>query len=110
MPGLQVAGIVGAMGAILGLILALASQIFKVEVDPRFDLIVENLPNFNCGACGYPGCAGMAEGLLAGDADVKQCTPGNALTYAKVNAILKGEDPESVTVEAPVKKTAKAAK
>ena len=96
---LVVAGIVGAIGAIIGLVLAFASQIFHVEVDPRFDLIVDNLPGFNCGACGYAGCAGMAEGLMAGEANVTSCTPGNALTYAKVKAILAGEDPNTVVVE-----------
>jgi Na+-translocating ferredoxin:NAD+ oxidoreductase subunit B len=105
---LIVTGIVGAIGAILGLLLAIASKVFYVEVDPRYDLILTNLPNFNCGACGYPGCAGMTEGLLAGEADVKQCTPGTALTYARVKAILNGEDPDSVKVEEPVKAAKKA--
>src|SRR5690554_1993202 len=94
---LTVGGIVGGIGAVIGLILAFASKIFYVEVDPRFDLIVENLPGFNCGACGYPGCSGMAEGLLKGEAKVESCAPGNALTYAKVKAILKGEDPDKIT-------------
>ncbi len=101
---LEVAGILGAIGAIIGVVLAFASQIFHVEVDPRFDLIVSNLPGFNCGACGYAGCSGMANGLLAGEANVTNCTPGNALTYAKVKAILNGEDPDKVIVEAKAKK------
>ncbi len=105
---LEVAGIVGAIGAVIGLILAIASKIFHVEVDPRYDLIVENLPGFNCGACGYAGCSGMAEGILAGEANVRNCAPGNELTYAKVSAILKGEDPDAVTsVEEKAKPVAK---
>lgn len=95
--GLIVAGIVGAIGAIIGLVLAFASNVFYVEEDPRFDLLVENLPGFNCGACGYAGCSGMAESLLKGEADVTRCTPGTALTYAKVKAILNGEDPNQIT-------------
>lgn len=104
---LTVAGIVGAIGAVIGLILAIASKVFYVEVDPRYDLIVSNLPGFNCGACGYAGCSGMAEGLLAGEADVKKCTPGNAMTYAKVKAILNGEDPEKVSTDDVKAKPAK---
>jgi electron transport complex protein RnfB len=107
---LIVTAIVGGMGAILGFILALASQLFYVETDPRYDLILENLPNINCGACGYPGCAGMTTGLLAGEADVKQCKPGSAMTYARVRAIMAGLDPDTATVEAPAAKPAKAAK
>lgn len=95
--GLIVAGIVGAIGAVIGLVLAFASKVFYVEEDSRYNLLVENLPGFNCGACGYPGCSGMAEGLLKGEADIKSCKPANALTYAKVKAILSGEDPNTVT-------------
>ncbi|ERJ13834.1 (Fe-S)-binding protein [Haloplasma contractile] len=105
---LAVGGIVGGIGAVLGLILAISSQVFKVEVDPRFDQIVEALPGFNCGACGYPGCAGMADGLLEGEADVKQCTPGTELNYSQVRAILNGEDPDSVEVKEEKKAPAKA--
>ncbi len=97
--GLFVAGIVGAMGAVIGLVLAFASKVFHVEEDPRYDLIVANLPGFNCGACGYAGCSGMATGLLKGEAEVTNCKPGTALTYAKVRAILNGEDPDKVTLE-----------
>lgn len=97
--GLIVAGVVGAIGAVIGLILAYASNVFHVEEDPRFDLIVKNLPGFNCGACGYPGCSGMAQGLIDGKADVTQCKPGTQLTYEKVKAILKGENPDLITEE-----------
>ena len=95
--GLLVAAICGIIGAIIGIILAVASKAFYVEEDPRYDKILEALPGFNCGACGYPGCSGMTDGLLKGEADVKACTPGNELTYAKVRAILKGEDVEQVS-------------
>lgn len=97
--GLFVAGIVGAIGAVIGLILAFASNVFQVEEDPRYELIVKNLPGFNCGACGYAGCSGMATGLLEGEGDVTRCTPGTALTYARVKAILNGEDPDLVVIE-----------
>lgn len=105
---LEVAGIVGAIGAVIGLTLAIASKIFHVEVDPRYDKIIENLPGFNCGACGYAGCSGMSEGLLAGEANVRNCSPANELTYAKVTAILKGENPDTITtVEEKAKPVAK---
>lgn len=107
---LLVAGIVGSVGGTIGLILAIASKIFHVEVDPRYDLIVENLPGFNCGACGYAGCSGMAAGLLAGEANVTSCTPGNATAYAKVKAILNGEDPEKATVDEKAKPAKKPAR
>ncbi len=71
--------IVGAIGALLGLILAIANQVFKVEVDPRFEVVRDLLPQYNCGACGYPGCAGLAEALVSGEVrKVSQCKPSNA--------------------------------
>ncbi|MDF2698556.1 MAG: Electron transport complex protein RnfB [Haloplasmataceae bacterium] len=102
--GLIVAGIVGAIGAVIGLILAFASNVFQVTEDPRYDLLVKNLPGVNCGMCGYAGCSGMANGLIAGDADVKGCKPANDLTRAKVLAILRGEDPDQVVNTAPIAK------
>lgn len=90
--------IMSGISIILGLVIVLVSRFFHVETDERYDLIYKTLPNFNCGACGYPGCAGMTEGLLAGEAKPEQCKPGNELIYAKIRAILAGEDPEQVTV------------
>jgi Na+-translocating ferredoxin:NAD+ oxidoreductase RNF subunit RnfB len=42
-------------------VLAFASRVFKVEVNPKIEEIAAILPNANCGACGRPGCSGYAE-------------------------------------------------
>jgi Na+-translocating ferredoxin:NAD+ oxidoreductase RNF subunit RnfB len=63
-------GFVAAFG------LSLASKKFHVEVDPRQEIVEGILPSLNCGACGYAGCAGFAEGLLAGEVEVTGCAPG----------------------------------
>lgn len=63
-------GFVAAFG------LGLASKKFAVEVDPRQVEIEGALPGVNCGACGYPGCSGFAEGVLTGIAPVTGCAPG----------------------------------
>jgi electron transport complex protein RnfB len=42
--------VLGLSGAVFGAILALASQKFHVEQDPRQDEIVQLLPGANCGA------------------------------------------------------------
>jgi electron transport complex protein RnfB len=65
------------LGILLGLGLAFASKIFHVEVDTRVEDITAILPNANCGACGYPGCAGYAEAIVAEVAEsLNQCKPG----------------------------------
>jgi len=65
-----------ALGAVFGVVLAFAAKKFKVEEDPRIAAINEVLPGANCGACGFPGCAGLAMAIVAGKAPVNACLPG----------------------------------
>ena len=69
-------GILGALGLIFGLVLAIASKVFYVETDPRLDLLNECLPGANCGGCGYAGCGGYAEAVLKGEAPIGKCASG----------------------------------
>ena len=66
------------IAVIIGLGLALADKFLQVIKDIRSETVEKMLPGLNCGACGYPGCAGMTEGLLSGEAKkVSQCKPSN---------------------------------
>jgi Na+-translocating ferredoxin:NAD+ oxidoreductase RNF subunit RnfB len=50
------------LGSGFALVLLIASEKLKVEVDPKIEQIHEALPNLDCGACGFAGtgeCAGM---------------------------------------------------
>ena len=40
------------LGAAIGLLLALASKVFHVEHEEKFEKIKECLPGANCGGCG----------------------------------------------------------
>ncbi len=40
------------------------------------DRILDALPQTQCTRCGYPDCAGYAQAIEAGDADINQCPPG----------------------------------
>ena len=78
------------LGAILGLGLGVASEKLYVETDPAFDDVLEMLPGLNCGACGYPGCSGLAEALVDLDTEnVGLCKPAtkeareNIATYLR---------------------------
>ena len=64
-----------AIGAILGVILAIASNKFKVVEDPRLEKVTNLLPGYNCGACGQSGCAGLANALISKETDVILCKP-----------------------------------
>ena len=69
--------VLGVLGAIFGAVLAFASRIFHVEVDPRESAVREALDGANCGGCGYPGCDGYATALADGsETRTNKCTAG----------------------------------
>jgi electron transport complex protein RnfB len=77
------------LGAVFGVVLAFASKKFNVEEDPRVVAINEILPGANCGACGYPGCGGLAVAISQGCAPVDACPPGisNAWKIAEIMGV-----------------------
>ncbi|MDO9629204.1 MAG: (Fe-S)-binding protein [Acholeplasmataceae bacterium] len=69
--------VLGLIGVVLGIVLSLANQYLTVEEDPRIDDIEKLLPNYNCGACGTPGCRAFATGIVNGEVkNVSRCKPG----------------------------------
>lgn len=81
-------GILGGLGVIFGLVLALASKVFHVETDPRLEQLTECLPGANCGGCGYAGCGGYAEAVLKGEAPIGKCASGGNECAEKMAAIM----------------------
>ena len=55
------------IGILAAIILYFVAQKFKVYEDPRIDEVEKMLPGANCGGCGYPGCRGFADALVAND-------------------------------------------
>jgi len=66
--------VLGGVGLVFSSLIALTHRYFKVWEDPRIDVVTGLLPGANCGACGYPGCRGFAEGVLGGEAVPAGCT------------------------------------
>ena len=56
--------VVGIVGLLIGVLLGIASEKFKVEVDEKEILIRDELPGNNCGGCGYAGCDALAKACL----------------------------------------------
>lgn len=81
--------VLGALGALFGAILAFASKIFHVEVDPRQEAVRECLAGANCGGCGYPGCDGYAAAVAKGEAPTNRCVAGGAEAAAKIASTLR---------------------
>jgi Na+-translocating ferredoxin:NAD+ oxidoreductase subunit B len=69
--------VLGSLGILLGIVLSLANQYLTVQEDPRIDGVEKLLPNYNCGACGTPGCRAFATGIINGEVkNLARCKPG----------------------------------
>lgn len=78
----------GGLGAALACFLAFADKKLKVEVDAKLQAVTDALPNTNCGGCGYPGCALLAEALLKGEAPTNACVAGGKDTAVRLAELL----------------------
>lgn len=82
------AAVVGIVGIVIGVLLGIASEKFKVEVDEKEILVRAELPGNNCGGCGYAGCDALAKAIAEGKAKVDQCPVGGAPVGEKIAAIM----------------------
>ncbi len=96
------AGVVGVVGIFAGVLLGVASEKFKVEVNETEIQVREALPGNNCGGCGYPGCDGLAAAIAKGEAKANACPVGGEEVAKKIAEIVGG-DTESVKLVANVK-------
>ena len=80
--------ILAIMGGLFGVVLSIASKVFAVEVDPKVLAVRNCLPGANCGACGFPGCDGLAAAIAEGKADVTSCAIGGAETAEKIAEVM----------------------
>lgn len=85
------AGVIAAIGLVMGLMLAVAGRIFSVERDARIDAVRALLPGANCGGCGFPGCDGLASAIVLEGASPVACTV-NAAENTRQIAQLMGVD------------------
>ena len=58
--------LLAATGLVAAVVLYFIAMKFKVDEDPRIDLVAEKLPGANCGACGKAGCRDLAKALVEG--------------------------------------------
>lgn len=84
--------VLGATGAVFGVLISLASIAFYVEEDIRVEDITNILPGYNCGMCGHPGCNGLANAIVFEGADSKLCKPGKQDMRDKIKAYLEEYD------------------
>lgn len=80
--------VLGGLGLLFGVLLSIASKVFAVYVDPKVEELLNALPGANCGACGFPGCAGLAGALAEGKAPTNACSIGGQKVANHVAEIL----------------------
>lgn len=94
------AGIVAALGAVVGIFLGIFGKVLAVPTDEKVEAVRECLPGNNCGGCGYSGCDGLAEAIVHGKAAVNACPVGGDECAEKIGVIM------GRSAEATVKKVA----
>lgn len=92
--------VIGGMGLICGLALAIAAKFLAVEEDPRIEQAVNLLPGANCGGCGFAGCADYAKSIIVDGAEINLCAPGGAAVLEALSKMM------GVTASASEKKVA----
>lgn len=82
-------GVLGVTAFVAAVLLYAISQYFKVEEDPRIDLVQAVLPGANCGGCGFAGCRAFAEACVkANGIDGLACPVGGEPTMTDVLKVL----------------------
>jgi electron transport complex protein RnfB len=94
-------GILSGVSLVLAVVIALCYLKLRVWEDPRINEIAGMLPGANCGACGYPGCRGLAENIVLRRAKPAACTVATEDARQDVAAYL------GVDVGAAVKRVAR---
>ena len=83
------AALMGGLGVLLAIVLAIADRKFYVWEDPRIDKVEAMLPLANCGACGCPGCRAFAEKAVKGEIEPGKCTVSTPAAIAKIAQFLE---------------------
>jgi len=80
--------LLGGLTFALASVLVIANRFLAVEEDPRIGVVGGMLPQTNCGACGFPGCAAFAEALVGGKTMPGKCSVGTPSDHERIAAYL----------------------
>ena len=92
------------LGVLAAIVLYFVARKFRVEEDPRIDVVEKMLPGANCGGCGFAGCRGMADALVKRE-DISElfCPVGGAEVMTQCAAYLGKTAPEKEAQTATVR-------
>ena len=91
--------IIPTIALLLGIILSVAAHFFAVKKDERVVAISSLLPNANCGACGFPGCSGFAQAVVANGVSPLNCKSIDSQAIEKIASILGSSISSSTIVK-----------
>jgi len=97
------AALMGAVAIILGLLIILVARVFAIKTDSRIADIAALLPGANCGGCGFPGCQGLAEAIVKGEASMDSCgvcSSAAKIEIAQIMGLSYGGGEETMAVVA----------
>lgn len=80
--------IIGLVGFIAAALLYVASKVFYTRENPLIKEVESILPGVNCGACGFPGCAGLAEAIVKEKNPELICPVAPKETISEIGKIL----------------------
>ena len=86
-PILLTALVLGAIGLVCGVALAVVAKKFAVPENPLVADILALLPGANCGGCGRPGCDGYARDIAENGAPLNLCTACTAEMLADLERL-----------------------
>lgn len=96
--------VMGVLGLLFAVVLYFVAQKFKVEEDPRIDVVESLLPGANCGGCGQAGCRAFAENVVKAPAIGSFfCPVGGNPTMAKIAEALGQQVEEKEAMVAVVR-------
>ena len=90
------------LGGGFAVVLLIANEKLKVEVDPKVEQVYSALPHLDCGACGFSGCQQYAKAILANAELIGKCAPGGPETAAKIAAMLNLQISDSGPQKRPI--------
>lgn len=89
--------VLGLTGVLAALILYFVAERFKVDEDPKINLILDALPGGNCGGCGYAGCRVFAETIVKNESlEGMICPAGGDEVLAEIGKLMGLEADETI--------------
>lgn len=80
--------VMGGIAVVLSIALIVSSKKFYVPENPLIEKVAELLPQANCGACGFPGCAGFAKAFVEEPEGGHRCPVAAAEVMKAIGEVL----------------------